>query len=137
MSHQAGCLCGAVRLTIGADPIGVRQCWCRLCQYLSAGGGTVNVVFPTDVVSTTGEVRWTHQVADSGTQMRRGFCPECGTPIFSLAESRPHLTIVRAGTLDDPEIGKPQAAIWTSEAPSWACFDPELTLFERQPPPAG
>jgi hypothetical protein len=34
MTHQAGCLCGAVRIGIEAEPLAARMCWCRLCQYL-------------------------------------------------------------------------------------------------------
>ncbi len=105
MSHGGGCLCGAVRLSIAADPIAARQCWCRLCQYLSAGGGTVNAVFPADAVTVTGEVRWYAAIADSGNAMQRGFCPECGTPLLSKADARPMHLIVRAGALDDPAIG--------------------------------
>jgi hypothetical protein len=33
---------------------------------------------------------------------------------------------VRAGTLDDPEIGRPGMTIWISSAPSWAVFDPNI-----------
>ena len=135
MAHEGGCLCGAVRITIDAKPITARQCWCRLCQYLGAGSGTVNVVFPTDAVTTTGEVRWHASIADSGNAMRRGFCPQCGTPLFSLAESRPHQTIIRAGALDDPGMIGPQAVIWTDAAPTWAHHDPDLPHHPAQIPP--
>jgi len=27
------------------------------------------------------------------------------------------------------------ATIWTRQAPSWACFDPDLPEIEGQPPP--
>ena len=33
--------------------------------------------------------------------MHRRFCPDCGTQLFSEAESRPHLIFVRNGALDD------------------------------------
>jgi len=135
MSHQAGCLCGAVRINIDAEPMAARMCWCRLCQYLGGGSGTVNVCFPADKVTTSGVVKWHRNVADSGNHMRRGFCPECGTPLFSIAESRPHLTFVRAGALDDPAILAPQAVIWTGAAPAWAHFDPDLPHYRAQIPP--
>ena len=135
MTHGAGCLCGAVRITITAEPLAARACWCRLCQYLGGGSGTVNVCFPAEAVTTTGEVRWHGATADSGNAMKRGFCPTCGTPIFSIAESRPHLTFIRAGALDDPGLMSPAATIWTSEAPDWAVFDPDLPHVEHQPPP--
>lgn len=135
MPHAAGCLCGQVRLTIDADPIAARMCWCRLCQYLGGGSATVNVAFPSDKVTTEGRLSWHASTADSGTPMRRGFCPECGTPVFSLAESRPHLTFIRAGALDDPALIAPQAVIWTSAAPDWAHLDPDLPHYPAQIPP--
>jgi hypothetical protein len=86
-------------------------------------------------VRTTGEVRWHESVADSGTPMRRGFCPSCGTPLFSVAETRPHLLFIRAGALDDPNLIAPQAIIWTSAAPNWACLDPAVPHYPAQIPP--
>lgn len=135
MSHSAGCLCGQVRITIDAEPLAARMCWCRLCQYLGGGSATVNVAFPSDKVTTSGDVRWYGSTADSGTPMRRGFCPECGTPIFSLAESRPHMTFIRAGALDDPSLIAPQAVIWAGAAPDWAHHDPDLPHYPAQIPP--
>jgi hypothetical protein len=135
MPHGAGCLCGAVRITIDAEPMAARMCWCRLCQYLGGGGGTVNVCFPADKVSTQGDVRWHESTADSGNAMRRGFCATCGTPLFSLAESRPHLMFIRAGALHDPGLIGPQAIIWTQAAPGWASLDPELPHYAAQIPP--
>jgi hypothetical protein len=125
-----------VRFRITADPITVRACWCRLCQYLGAGSGTVNVCFPAEAVTVEGELRDYQSVADSGNVMHRRFCPTCGTPVFSTAEARPHLIFVRAGTLDDPEIAKPVATIWAAEAPDWACIDDTIPRFDGQAPPA-
>jgi hypothetical protein len=130
-----GCLCGAVRYQIEAQPIVTRYCWCRLCQYLAMGNAAVSVCFASDALSTTGELRDFSSIAESGNRMHRRFCPICGTQMFSEAESRPHLIFVRAGTLDDREIAKPAATIWTSEAPSWACMNDDLPKWEKQPPP--
>ena len=131
-----GCRCGAVRYRATAEPLMTRVCWCRDCQYLGAGSGTVNVVFPKASVAISGAVSDYTSRADSGTLMHRRFCPACGTPLFSEAESRPHLIIARAGTLDDPNRIAPMATIWTASAPTWACFDVTLPQFVAQPPPA-
>jgi hypothetical protein len=131
-----GCLCKSVRYEINAEPIITRVCWCRLCQYLGAGSGTVNVCFPSAAISITGTLTDYSSIADSGNVMHRRFCPKCGTQMFSEAESRPHLIFVRAGTLDDPEVAKPAITMWTSDAPTWACMDPALPKVEKQPPPA-
>ena len=75
-------------------------------------------------------------MADSGNRMRRRFCATCGTPLFSEAESRPHLIYVRAGSFDDPDLARPAMTIWTKSAPQWACIDAGLPQVEQQPPPA-
>jgi hypothetical protein len=136
MEVTGGCLCKQVRYRITAAPIVTRVCWCRACQYLGAGAGTVNVCFPSNAITIEGELKDYRAIADSGNVTHRRFCPSCGTPLFSEAEVRPHLIFVRAGTLDDPEIAKPAANIWTSSAPRWACMDESLPKIERQPPPA-
>jgi len=135
MEITGGCLCRAVRYRISAAPITARVCWCRLCQYLASGSGTVNACFPREAVAIEGELRDFVSVADSGNTMHRRFCPVCGTQLMSEAAERPHLVFVRAGTLDDRELIRPAATIWTSQAPSWACLDKGLPSIAAQPPP--
>lgn len=130
-----GCLCKRVRFEINAEPIAMRLCWCRDCQYFAAGNATVNVVFPSDALTVQGELRDYESVASSGNRMHRRFCPHCGTPVFSAAESRPHLVIVRNGALDDTELLKPTATIWTDSAPAWAWIDDAHPRHAAQPPP--
>lgn len=134
---EGGCLCGAVRYSADAEPLLVRACWCRVCQYFSCGNASVNLAFPSDRVTITGALQDFQSNADSGNRMHRQFCPVCGVQVTSASEARPHLLIVRAGTLDNPEIAKPQGVIWTASAPGWAHIDPELPQFEGQAMPPG
>ena len=137
MTITGGCVCRAVRYAATAEPIATRVCWCRDCQYFAAGSATVNLVFAASAVSLTGPLRDFTSIADSGNRMHRQFCERCGTPVTSVSEARPHLIILRAGTLDDPELARPSLTIWTDSAPSWACIDAALPSTPRQPPPAG
>jgi hypothetical protein len=136
MTISGGCLCGAVRYSVAAEPIATRVCWCRDCQHLAAGSATVNLVFPASAVRIDGPLRDYSSIADSGSRMHRQFCERCGTPVTSASEARPHLLALRAGTLDDPELARPSLTIWTDSAPSWACIDEQLPHTPRQPPPA-
>ena len=136
MTITGGCLCREIRYESTSDPIITRLCWCRVCQYLGAGSGTVNVCFTTATFTVNGAPRDYRSIADSGNVMHRRFCAACGTQLFSEAEARPHLIFVRAGTLDDPEVAKPTATIWTSQAPSWAYISDKIPKVDRQPPPA-
>lgn len=129
-----GCLCGAVRYEVSGAPVAARLCYCRVCQYLACGGPAANIQLRAADVSLTGELKDYCSVADSGNAMRRRFCPECGTHVTSASSARPDFLVLRVGTLDDPEQGRPQMAIWTSRAPQWMCMDPGLPKFAEQPP---
>jgi len=135
MTITGGCRCRAVRYSIEAEAITTRHCWCRDCQYIGAGSGTVNVFFPSNTVKVEGALSDYTNHAVSGNLMHRKFCPTCGTPVFTQSDARRHMIGVRAGTLDDPEIGKPQMTIWTSSAPSWAVFGLNIQRDEKQSPP--
>ena len=136
MAVEGGCRCGKVRFRIEAEPISTRACWCRDCQAIAAGSATINAVFPSAAMTRTGEIADHVSTADSGAVMHRSFCPACGTPLFSEAEVRPHLVIVRAGALDDPGAVRPQSVIWAASAPYRARFDPDLPRYDQAPPPA-
>lgn len=131
--HKGGCLCGAIRFRVSAEPVGTRYCWCRTCQHIAAGNATVNVVVPTNALSVEGQPSVYESTADSGATMRRSFCPTCGSHLFSQSSGRPHLTVVRAGGFDDPEVALPAAAIWVGSAPSWACIPEDMQTFPAQP----
>jgi hypothetical protein len=124
-----------VRIEVAGEPRAVRACWCRVCQYLGAGSGTVNAIFAAGDVSVAGEMVDYVSTAESGNVMHRRFCPVCGTALLSASEARPDLVVVRAGALDEREGLRPEMVIWTKEAPGWACFDALVPRVEGQPGP--
>ena len=79
-----GCLCRAVRYRISAQPLLTRVCWCRLCQYLATGNGSVNVCFRVRRCTSRASFADFRSVADSGNIMHRNFV-RCGTQILSSA----------------------------------------------------
>ncbi len=130
--HEGGCLCGAVRFTIDAEPLGARMCWCRDCQRIASGSATVNVLFPEESVTYQGETTTLRLIADSGNTVERGFCPKCGAQMYSKTVQPAGLPMrVRAGTLDDPELMAPTAIIWADSAPNWAPLDPSLPRYPK------
>ena len=97
MTITGGCRCGAVRYTIEAEPKFTRHCWCRDCQYVGAGAGTVNVFFASESVKVEGALADYVSQADSGNLVHRHFCAACGTPVFTQGEARRQYIGVRAG----------------------------------------
>lgn len=133
MILTGGCRCGAVRYVLDAEPIAVRLCWCRDCQYWACGNAAVNLIVPRAAVTVQGELRGWDSVADSGNAMRRSFCPACGTQVFSEATANAERMVIRVGTLDEPAGITPDTVIWTDSAPAWATLDPSWQSFPRQP----
>ena len=131
-TYSGGCQCGAVRFHV-EGPLGDASiCHCRMCQ--KAFGA-----FYAPPVSARGaKLTWTRgepKRFQSSNFVMRGFCADCGTQLFSEAEQRPHLIIVRNGALDDTGLMAPGATIWTSQAPEWAWIDATLPRHAGQPPP--
>ncbi|MDF2639804.1 MAG: aldehyde-activating protein [Novosphingobium lindaniclasticum] len=133
--YPGGCLCGAVSLTVAGEPIATRQCWCRQCQQLAAGGPTNNVIFKAEDVSIDGALASSTWTAASGNALTFHFCPMCGTQIYAQSSARPHLMTMRLGALNAGHGLKPDAVIWTDDAPEWATFDTALESWPGQPPP--
>lgn len=137
MTQRSGkCLCGAVEFTLRADPLVVRVCWCRDCQHLAANG-TVNMLVATESLSVSGALSEHSKKANSGNEITRQFCPNCGTHLFARSDARPQFRVVRVGNLEDPSSIRPDMNIWSSSAPAWACLDMALERVEQQPVPPG
>ncbi|MCA0434472.1 MAG: GFA family protein [Proteobacteria bacterium] len=131
------CLCGAVHFRVEGEALAPRVCWCRDCQYLGAGTGMANAGFSAEGFSYTGDVTWFESRADSGNLMQRGFCPRCGTPLFSRTPARAHLVFIRIGACDSPAKIAPQMTIWSASAPPWAAIDTALPQLPGQPAAPG
>ena len=94
-----GCQCGAVRFSIGR--LGrATICHCRMCQK-AFGSFFGPLVTAHDLIWTRGAPAW----FQSSDQVRRGFCPACGTPLaYDYGDPAIEIAI---GALDDPEVAAP------------------------------
>lgn len=135
MSYSGRCNCGAVTATIAGEPVAVRQCWCRQCQKLAAGGATHNAMFRTEDISLDGETRAWSYVAASGNTLTMHNCANCSTPVYGQSSARPQFRTFRLGFLDESHGLAPTVAIWTDERPAWARLDPAMESWPQQPPP--
>lgn len=135
MTERTGqCLCGAVRFTLTTEPLVTRVCWCRDCQHLAANG-TVNAIVETQGLTVSGALSEYTNIAASGNELSRSFCPNCGTHVVARSSARPQFRVLRVGNFDEPSSLRPSMNIWTASAPSWACLDQTLEQVEHQPTP--
>ena len=128
-----GCACGAVRYEIEGAPMGVGVCYCRDCQYATGGPPTYVALVPRPAFKLTkGEPRRFTSKADSGKDVTRVFCADCGTPLYSDPEDGPMLP-VKVGGLDDPSGLTPGLAIYTASAQPWHLRHEGIPSFEKMP----
>jgi hypothetical protein len=127
--YEGGCLCGAIRYVVEAQPINERICHCRLCQRAIGAAFNARLLFRIDDVMLTGPVETVH----SSPSLKRGFCSRCGTTIFSKRESAGIMGIT-SGSLDDPSLFKPQLHMWTASKQPWVRLDDGLPEFAEAPP---
>ena len=131
---SGGCLCRAVRYAIDARPIVTRVCWCRVCQYIGAGSGTVNVCFPSATLTVQGELRDFCLTADSGKCDAPALLPRVRDAPVQLRGGAPAPGRRARWDADDPEMAQRAITIWTS-ARRAGRVDARLPQLERQPPP--
>ena len=130
---SGGCLCGNVRYQSSAAPQLTGHCHCIDCRKTSGTGHATHVVVTGEGFAAKGDIRFYDRPADSGNVVSRGFCPDCGSPIYSTNAAMPGMIFIRASSLDDPEVAVPSMAVYASRAPSWDHIDPSVQGFPIMP----
>ena len=132
-SYTGGCLCGALRYEVGAEPIFMSHCGCRDCQHRSGTGHGSYLTFNREDVAETGDTARWDSAGNSGTLKHHRFCPTCGCPVSLTFLAAPGLFVVHAASLDDPNRFIPQAITYAEHAPLWDDLDRTLKRFEKGP----
>lgn len=131
-----GCACGRIRYECRSEPRVMFNCHCRDCQYASSSGYSAAMLVTLDAfVLLKGEPRYHTVTHDDGRTIARGFCPDCGTPLFARRSVSPDEIGIRAGSLDDPSWFAPRVDLWTSSAQPWDAMDPARPKHPTQPNP--
>ena len=130
-----GCACGAVRYECTAEPIMAVNCHCRDCQRASGSAYASGMLVPEHAFRfTKGAPKYHPGVADSGRNVARGFCAECGTHILAKTSALPGALVMKVGTFDDPKIfDGPQMVIFTIDKQPFHHVPPGVPTFERAP----
>ena len=123
MTTKGGCLCGAVRYEVTADPSRVDYCHCRMCQRASGSVVTTWAEFnEREFVCTKGRIQY-HQ---SSCYAERGFCAQCGSSLVARPLAGGKVEVM-TGSFDDPEAFQPNGVHCGIESQmSWLKIDDEL-----------
>ena len=134
--RTGGCACGAIRFKITQPLMGVGVCHCADCQKASGGGPNYVALAPkTGFEVTKGEARLYVTKGDSGEDVARAFCPNCGSPLWSEPSNAPFFP-VKLGALDDNADLAPALHLYTASAQPWHLMHEGLPTFPGMPPMA-
>lgn len=126
-----GCLCGAIRYRAVAGPRLHYVCHCTDCQ--RHGGGAFHaaiVVAATDVTFEATPRVWA-KTAESGREVARYFCNECGGHVCTSPWPEATRFSLKAGTLDDPGLFKPAHEIWCQSEVPWITVPGKTDCYDQ------
>ena len=131
---SGGCLCGGVRYDYSGEVGAANYCHCEDCRRCTGSAFNIGVHFSVaEFRILSGSPKGFTKRGESGRELTRHFCPECGTPLFTSAPKHPSHVYVKAGTLDDPSLVTPTHQNWVDSAVSWSRIDSDLKGFPRGP----
>lgn len=135
MERHGGCACGAIRFKVTAPFLGIGACHCTDCQKTSGGGPNYVALTPVAALCLIkGEPKVYHSKGDSGADVGRAFCADCGAPLWSVPADAPFIT-VKLGALDERADLSPQMHVYVASAPRWHAIPDGLPAFPKMPPP--
>lgn len=133
MKIDGGCHCGYIRYEAEIDAANVAICHCTDCQTLS--GSAFRTIVPAkkeDFRLLGGAPKGYVKTAESGNQRVQGFCPECGTPIYSAAPGDSPVYYLRVGTVRQRAQLRPQVQLWSRSGQDWVTSLGTMKRVEKQ-----
>lgn len=133
MKVTGGCYCGDIRYEVEGEPILAGQCHCRQCQYITGGGPNFFLGMPRAGMKYVQGETTSFTRTDIENAVTRLFCSRCGTSIGTEVVQHPDAIYLKVGCFDEPDLYKPQVAIFTGEAQSFHAVPEDLPTFEGRP----
>jgi hypothetical protein len=130
------CLCGDVKFTITSEPEMMGQCHCDDCRKSTGTGHASIAFFQKKNVKIEGKLSQYISSADSGADITRSFCPNCGSSLFAESSDREGVIGVLAGVIDDNSWFKANFRVYNKSKPVWDFMDESVPAFEEMPPGA-
>ncbi len=127
------CLCGNIAFTADTDIKLMAKCQSSDCR--AATGAAYGTLLFVDeaALEVSGAPKVFKHVADSGANMEKHFCPDCGSQLFGKNSNRPNTVSVRAGVVDQTELVKPTVNVYLSSMIESTPIDPDLKGFPKMP----
>jgi len=134
MKIEGQCHCGNIRFEAEVNPDQVRVCHCTDCQNSTGSAYRVNVPAIKGTFRMTGGPvkQYVKTTAESETKRVQGFCPECGTPIYSSPDHGTETVGLRVGAIRQRALLVPKVQQWMRSAQGWTQDLSGLEKVEKQ-----
>jgi hypothetical protein len=129
MTHEGGCLCGAVRFRAEGEPLNVRVCHCRNCQKAMGSPFFARALFPQSALTVEGAT----SRYPTSARLERLFCTKCGTRLFAWRADGTAAGVALAA-FDDRNAFRPTEHIWLSEKMDWVRIEDGLKQYQGSVP---
>jgi hypothetical protein len=127
------CLCGKVSFSADTEIKMMANCHCSDCRAATGAAYGTLVFVDETALSISGTPKVFKHKSDSGSDMEKLFCPDCGSQMFGRNSNRPGVVSVRAGVLDQTDLVKPAVNVYLSSKIPSTPIDPELKGFDKMP----
>ena len=124
------------QLSIRGQPVG--DCPAlplRDCQKVTGSGKATIVMFPEDAVAIEGTFKQYSCLGSDGSHVNRGFCPRCGSQMFTHVDEIPGMLFIKAGTMEDSSWVQVALNCWESTASVWSPADDSVPGVAKNPAP--
>lgn len=126
-----GCACGEVRYELTSPPMFTNCCHCLDCQRQTGSAFVINGLIETDRIKlVSGKPVGVSLPTESGRTHTCYSCASCQVTLWSDYGSRTYLRFVRIGTLDAPNLVKPDAHIFTRTKLEWVILPDDVPSFD-------
>ena len=132
MKIDGQCHCGQIRFSAEIEPRDVFICHCTDCQHFSGGPYRASVRAPIETVTIQGEPKLYMKTAESGARRAQGFCPNCGTSLFSTSPVDAKFYMLRLSAVNQKGALTPTLQSWTRSAQAWSADLHDIRGFEQQ-----
>ena len=132
--ETGGCLCGNIKYKFNReDVVSAGHCHCKDCQKITGSGKATIVFIPTKSLKITNNYKVYSVIGHDGTNVHRGFCPNCGSPVISYVTEQPDLRFIKAGSLDNSSWINIESSFWGISANKWDPVNDNIPCFEQNP----
>ena len=132
--QSGGCLCKKISYKFDrSHVISAHHCHCRDCQKSTGSGKATILLIPNESLQINGELKYYTVTGSAGSNISRGFCAECGSPLISFVKENPDIKFIKAGSIDDSAWINADSNFWSSTAKSWSPVDESIHTFTHNP----